>query len=84
MKIFVFFFSSCFTLKGFSGLDFENQMSRFEQFLFRSRNYPSLALAEESGGGDSKFAGKAILVEDLPFLLEEPEQVAKFRVILRK
>ncbi len=65
-------------MEGWSSVGFENQMLRFEDFLRRVRHYPTLQLEGEGGAKN-----KVILVEDLPYLSEEREQVARFRESIR-
>jgi cell cycle checkpoint protein len=66
-------------MDGWASLGFENQMTRFEDFLRRARHYPTLRMEGEAEGAKQK----VILVEDTPYLAEDREQVERFRGLLR-
>ena len=57
---------------------YENQMQMFSAFLLRAQHYKSLKLE----GEESISRKKVILVEDVPFLEAETEQLELFRVCL--
>lgn len=57
-----------------------NQMSHFEDFLKQVQRYPSLMME----GNDQVVQNKLILVEDMPFMVDDRDQIDRFRNALRK